>query len=281
MRAKKSLGQNFLNSKTIATEIVRSAELSPSDIVLEIGPGKGFLTAELLKTGAHIFAIEKDDRLIPFLQEKFAEELAKGTFTLIHDDVTNFDLRAHGLNDGTYKLIANIPYYLTGYIIRTFLETPHKPERMILMIQKEVANRIVACDKKESILSLAVKAYGVPRIVKKVPARYFTPAPNVDSAVLAIEHISNTHFANKKLETLFFEIVKASFAHKRKQLAGNLKELYGEKTIALLDHAGIDPRARAEDITLKEWLVCTEKAYELFYLLSASARAFSRRASSS
>lgn len=265
MRAKKSLGQNFLNSKTIAHEIVRSAELSSSDTVLEIGPGKGFLTAELLTTGAHIVAIEKDDRLIPYLQEKFAKELSNGNLTLIHDDVTNFDPRAYGLTNGTYKLIANIPYYLTGYIIRTFLENLHKPERMILMIQKEVADRIVARDKKESILSLAVKAYGIPHIVKKVPARYFTPAPNVDSAVLAIEHISNAHFTDKRLETLFFEIVKASFAHKRKQLAGNLKELYGDKTVTLLEQAKINPRARAEDITLKEWLICTEKAYELFY----------------
>jgi len=263
MRAKKSLGQNFLNSKTIAHEIVRSAELSGSDTVLEIGPGKGFLTAELLKTGAHIFAIEKDDRLIPFLQEKFAEEMTKGVFTLIHDDVTNFDPHAYGLNDGAYKLIANIPYYLTGYIIRTFLETPHKPERMILMIQKEVADRIVARDKKESILSIAVKAYGTPRIVKKVPARYFTPAPNVDSAVLAIEHISNTHFTDRKLEKLFFDIVKTGFAHKRKQLAGNLKELFGNTTSTLLAQTGISPHARAEDITLEEWLVCTKKASAL------------------
>ncbi len=265
MRAKKSLGQNFLNSKTIAHEIVRSAELSPSDVVLEIGPGKGFLTAEILKTGAHIFAIEKDDRLIPFLREKFAEEITKGALTLIHDDVTNFDPHAYGLTNGTYKLIANIPYYLTGYIIRTFLETPHKPERMILMIQKEVADRIVARDKKESILSIAVKAYGTPRIVKKVPARYFTPAPNVDSAVLAIEHISNTHFTDKQSEKLFFDIVKAGFAHKRKQLAGNLKELFGDKTSTLLTQTGISSHARAEDITLKEWLVCAEKAYELFH----------------
>lgn len=263
MRAKKSLGQNFLNSKTIAHEIVRSAELSGSDTVLEIGPGKGFLTAELLKTRAHIFAIEKDDRLIPFLQEKFAEEITKGVFTLIHDDVTNFDPHAYGLTNGTYKLIANIPYYLTGYIIRTFLETPHKPERMILMIQKEVADRIVARDKKESILSIAVKAYGTPRIVKKVPARYFTPAPNVDSAVLAIEHISNTHFADKKLEKLFFDIVKIGFAHKRKQLAGNLKELFGDTTSTLLAQTGISPHARAEDIILEEWLICTEKASAL------------------
>jgi len=263
MRAKKSLGQNFLNSKTVAQEIVRSAELSNSDTVLEIGPGKGFLTTELLKTGAHVFAIEKDDRLIPLLQEKFAEHIQKGTFSLIHDDVTNFDPSTYGLNDHSYKLIANIPYYLTGYIIRTFLETPYKPERMIVMLQKEVADRIVARDHKESILSIAVKAYGTPRIVKKVPARYFTPAPNVDSAVLAIEHISNTHLNDKKLEKLFFEIVKTGFAHKRKQLAGNLKEMFGDKTLTLLEQTRVDPHARAEDVPFEKWLACTEKASAL------------------
>ena len=260
MRAKKSLGQNFLNSKTVAQEIVRSAELSNSDTVLEIGPGKGFLTTELLKTGAHVFAIEKDDRLIPLLREKFSEHIQKGTFTLIHDDVTNFDPSTYGLNDHSYKLIANIPYYLTGYIIRTFLETPRKPERMIVMLQKEVADRIVARDHKESNPPIALKAYWTPPIGKKVPARYFTPAPNVDSAVLAIEHISNTHFNNSALETLFFEIVKTGFAHKRKQLAGNLKEMFGDKTLKLLEETGIDSRARAEDIPLEKWLACTKKA---------------------
>lgn len=260
MRAKKSLGQNFLNSKTIAHDIVRSAELSNSDTVLEIGPGKGFLTAELLKSGAHVFAIEKDDRLIPYLQEKFAGEISEGRLTLIHDDVTNFEPDAYGLTAGHYKLIANIPYYLTGHIIRVFLETPSMPERMILMVQKEVADRIVARNHKESILSIAVKAYGTPRIIKKVPARYFTPAPNVDSAVLAIEYISHNHFTSKNFEKLFFDIIKTGFAHKRKQLAGNLKELFGDHTSTLLEVSGIKLHARAEDVTLREWLVLTEKA---------------------
>lgn len=260
MRAKKSLGQNFLNSKTVAQEIVRSALLLSSDTVLEIGPGKGFLTAELLKTGARIIAVEKDDRLIPYLQEKFADEIAKGKFTLIHDDITNFEPRTYGLTAGMYKIIANIPYYLTGHIIRIFLETTHTPERMILMVQKEVADRIVARDHKESILSIAVKAYGTPRIVKKVPARYFTPAPNVDSAVLAIEQISNTRFADPKTKQLFFDIVKTGFAHKRKQLTGNLKELFGDNTAGLLGESGIKLHARAEDLTLQEWFTLTEKA---------------------
>ncbi len=343
MRAKKSLGQNFLNSKTVANEIVRAGELVSTDTVLEIGPGKGFLTEGLLASGAHIIAVEKDDRMIPLLSEKFATEIAEKRFTLIHGDIVELlekgtlmvtphapqmrgvdsgfsetymkldcehmeqsrDGRSEGdrvvptglfsrkepvggeenpqtsatkqrpkslerlaIRDGStpvvvgmreelplhYKLVANIPYYITGYILRAFLEANQKPERMILMLQKEVADRIVARDKKESILSIATKAYGTPRIVKKVPARYFTPAPNVDSAVLAITNISNKNFPGVAFEKRFFEIMKTGFAHKRKQLAGNLKELFGNQTLALLEQAGISPHARAEDISLDQWL---------------------------
>lgn len=251
MRAKKSLGQNFLNSKTVARDIVRASQIAPTDTILEIGPGKGFLTVELLKTGAFVYAIEKDDRMIPLLSEKFADEITRGQFTLIHGDIAE---KIQGLPLETpYKLIANIPYYLTGYILRAFLEKPLAPERMVLMLQKEVADRIVARNKKESILSIAVKAYGTPRIVKKVPARYFTPAPNVDSAVISIENISHKNFKNKTEEERFFEMVKAGFAHKRKQLAGNLKSIYGGATSILMSEAGIQPNARAEDLALTDW----------------------------
>ncbi|MHB1118376.1 MAG: ribosomal RNA small subunit methyltransferase A [Minisyncoccota bacterium] len=276
MRAKKSLGQNFLNSKTVARDIVRAAELASADTVLEIGPGKGFLTEELIASGAHVIAVEKDDRMIPLLSEKFAEEITQGRFTLIHGDIVEL-LEGNTLPiPPSYKVVANIPYYLTGYLIRAFLEARDKPERMILMLQKEVAERIVARppahharagDKKpldsargkESILSIAVKAYGTPRIVKKVPARYFTPAPNVDSAVLAIKNISNKNFIDGITEKNFFEILKAGFAHKRKKLAGNLRELFGDKTLMMLDQAHIDPNARAEDITLDQWVALVKK----------------------
>lgn len=258
IHAKKSLGQNFLNSKNVARDIVRSSELSTTDTVLEIGSGKGFLTSELLASGAHIVAVEKDDRMIPLLQEKFALEIKQKKFTLIHGDIieisTNQNFFKKELGGQEYKLIANIPYYLTGQIIRTFLEAKEKPERMILMVQKEVATRIVARDKKESILSIAVKVYGTPKLIKKVPARYFTPAPKVDSAILSIENISNKNFSDAASEKRFFEIVRVGFAHKRKLLSGNLKELLGEKTFSILNKAGIAENARAENITLAQWL---------------------------
>ncbi|HBH71823.1 MAG: Dimethyladenosine transferase [Parcubacteria group bacterium GW2011_GWC1_42_11] len=257
VHAKKSLGQNFLNSKTVAKEIVRAGELSSVDTVLEIGPGKGFLTSELLASGAHVIAVEKDDRMIPLLSEKFADEIKNGKLTLLHGDILE------KIEDGKialplrYKLVANIPYYLTGQIIRMFLEAELKPERMILMVQKEVATRIVARDKKESILSIAVKVYGSPHIIKKVPARYFTPAPKVDSAILSIENISAKSFQGPVSEKLFFDVVRAGFAHKRKVLAGNLKDLFGEKIISILEEVCVPTNARAEDLSLKNWLDIT------------------------
>lgn len=271
MRAKKSLGQNFLNSKAIARDIARAAEIAPGDTVLEIGPGKGFLTAELLNTGVRVVAVEKDDRMIPILEEKFADEVMRGQLTLTHGDIlelTGKELPFFAKKGGSflgYKVVANIPYYITGQILRVFLEAEEKPERMILMLQKEVAERIVARDKKESILSISIKAYGAPRIIKKVHARYFTPAPKVDSAVLAIENIAHiglpyvdttegNHMGARVSEERFFEIVKAGFAHKRKQLVGNLKEMFGDKTATLLTQAGIAPNARAEDVALGQWL---------------------------
>lgn len=266
VHAKKSLGQNFLNSKSVARDIVRAGELLPTDTILEIGPGKGFLTQELLASGAHVVAIEKDDRMIPVLTEKFAEEIKQGQFVLVHGDILEFVDQGRPLAkilkgdpSCSYKLVANIPYYLTGQIIRMFLDAGEKPQKMILMVQKEVAVRIVARDKKESILSIAVKAYGTPKLIKKVPARYFTPAPKVDSAILAIENISNTNFPNPATEKRFFEILHIGFAHKRKMLAGNLKDIFGDATAQILKEVGIPANARAENVSLEQWVALTLK----------------------
>lgn len=254
IQAKKSLGQNFLNSKTVARDIVRAASLTSEDTVLEIGPGKGFLTSELLASGARVIAIEKDDRMIPLLSEKFAEEIKQKKFVLVHGDIMEEIEKKSFSLPANFKLVANIPYYLTGQIIRMFLEAKNKPSQMVLMVQKEVATRIVARDKKESILSIAVKVYGTPKLIKKVPARYFTPAPKVDSAVLSIENISGKNFGSKKEEEKFFEIVRTGFSHKRKVLSGNLKELFGDQTHDRLASAGIKEGVRAENLTLEDWV---------------------------
>mgnify|MGYP003339378900 CR=1 FL=1 len=157
MKSKKGarLGQHFLTGTWAAQRLVDAADITPSDIVLEIGPGKGALTKRLLATGAHVIAIEKDEVLAAALRETFANEIARDALILIEGDVRDFNPAHHGLAAGSYILAANIPYYITGEIIRSFLTTPAHPKTMVLLIQKEVAQRIVARDGKESILSLS------------------------------------------------------------------------------------------------------------------------------
>ncbi|MDD5068039.1 MAG: 16S rRNA (adenine(1518)-N(6)/adenine(1519)-N(6))-dimethyltransferase RsmA [Candidatus Pacebacteria bacterium] len=255
MEAKKSLGQNFLNSKPALEKIVTAAKLSHEDIVLEVGPGKGTLTELLLEKAGKVIAVEKDDRLIPFLEEKFQREIASGNFTLVHGDILNFEPSSYKLQVNSYKLVANIPYYITGIFIRKFLSEVTQPSTMILMLQKEVAERIVARDGKESILSMSVKAYGTPKIIGIVKAGSFTPSPAVDSAILAIENISKDFFRGISEET-FFDLLKAGFGSKRKQLQNNLrtnKNISQELMQNIFKKVEIGERARAEDLTLLQW----------------------------
>ncbi len=246
MRPKKSLGQNFLKSKKAIGDMVRAAGVSRGDTVLEIGPGKGVLTEALLETGAKVVAVETDRELIPLLQEKFAEYLESKQLEIIEADILEFDV-----NLKQYKLVANIPYYITGAIIRKFLESDFQPTSMTLLVQKEVAERIVARDGKESILSISVKAYGDPSIISKVPKRYFTPEPKVDSAIIHIGDISKDNF-KKVSEAAFFKVVKAGFAQKRKTLGKNLSQI-GAKLPKWLPE-----KVRAEDIKLGDWFSIVE-----------------------
>ena len=252
---KKSLGQNFLKSQKALAEILHAGSVSVGDTILEIGPGKGALTEKLLSTGAHVVAIEKDQELVPYLQEKFAIDIEKGLFTLIEGDILEFDILKCKHLSSNYKLIANIPYNITGAIIRMFLESKNQPTTMVLLVQKEVAVRI-ARDKKESILSLSVKAYGTPTYVSTVSKRYFNPAPKVDSAIIAVQNINRNRFVSQTHEAEFFKLVKTAFAHKRKQLAGNLKEGgYSTEWInATFSNNKIPEHVRAEDIHIQTWI---------------------------
>ena len=263
MIKKKSLGQHFLNSPKIIADIVLAGKVTKKDSVLEIGPGEGTLTSALLKTGAGVIAVEKDDRLIPLLQEKFAKEISSGQFKLIHKDILETNMSRTVLDiKGGYKVVANIPYYITGQIIRMFLETGNQPESMTLLVQKEVAERIVARDGKESLLSLSVKVYGEPKIIRVVGRGAFTPQPNVDSAVLVIKNISRKNSPEgspeekgRVDEKLFFGIIHAGFAHKRKQLLPNLCNLYKkDDLIKAFEKCGLDLKSRAEDLPLETWL---------------------------
>jgi 16S rRNA (adenine1518-N6/adenine1519-N6)-dimethyltransferase len=281
-KAKKSLGQNFLKSEPALRKIVEAGEINSSDVILEIGPGKGALTEKLLEKvrpvsgqAGHgkVIAVEKDRELFELLKNKFAEQLSSGSLVLVNDDILEFEIGKY--LKGKYKIIANIPYNITGSILKKFLTAERQPERMVLMVQNEVARRIVARDGKESILSISVKAYGEPKIVMKVPARYFSPAPKVDSAVISINNISRKLFIHntkpvqgstlhtlhgghgkedRGMEEKFWGIVKAGFAHKRKKLSGNLKGVLGLKK-EILEEFG---NKRAEDLKLSNWITLSE-----------------------
>ena len=256
IQAKKSLGQNFLKNDGVLQKIADAGELSTSDIVLEVGPGEGALTEKLLGKGCEVIAVEKDHRLISILQEKFAKEILNGNFKIFEGDILEDDAEKWGIDNGKFKIVANIPYYITGQFFRKFLSGKIKPTKMVILVQKEIAERIVARDGKESLLSISVKAYGEPKIVAKVSKGSFVPAPKVDSAVILIENISGEGFSNGKNEEKFFEILKAGFAHKRKVLISNLKEYFdkNEKNISkIFDNLNLSQKIRAEDLKLEDW----------------------------
>ncbi len=251
--AKKSLGQNFLHAPNIISAMAHAGNAGPDSIVLEIGPGKGALTKTLLASGSRVIAIEKDDRAIPFLNELFKNEIESGQLSLIHDDVLLWDLEKYGLKKDEYVVIANIPYYISGEFMRKFLETAQHPQKIVVMLQKELAKRIV--DSKESILSLSVKAYGSPKYLVTVPRKLFRPIPNVDSAVLVIDTISKKFFEESGIpEARFFEIIKAGFAHKRKVLIRNLEVVMDPAILRKIwETEQIPLTARAENLSLEMW----------------------------
>lgn len=255
--AKKSLGQNFLHAPNVISAMVHAGNAAKDSLVLEIGPGKGALTQKLLETGAKVIAIEKDDRAIPFLQDKFQEAIKTGQLRIIHADVLDFDENTDENLKSTanlgYILIANIPYYITGEFLRKFLSSSNPPKKMVIMVQKEVAKRIV--DLKESILSISVKVYGEAKYICSVPRKFFRPIPNVDSAVISVENISKDFFAESKInEKDFFDIIKSGFAHKRKVVIRNLEEKLDRNRLNLIwEREGWSKDLRAEEITLEMW----------------------------
>lgn len=258
MKPKKSLGQNFLTNKKIAEDIALAGNISKKDIVLEVGPGKGMLTEFLLKYSKQVIAVEKDRELFYFLTEKFANEIKNKKLILVSGDILDFDFSNHKIKEGSYKLIANIPYNVTGLLFRLFLETGPRPKTMVFMVQKEVAERVISRDEKESVLSISVKVYGVPKITRRVSAGSFFPKPNVDSAVLTVENIKSP-FKNKIDEKRFFELLKAGFSSKRKKLSSNLS-LVAKKDAVLKTFAelGLDENTRAEDVSAKKFLEITK-----------------------
>jgi len=271
MYAKKSLGQHFLKSERALRTIVETAKIIPDELVLEIGPGQGALTERLLAANARVIAVEKDDFLYEELRMKFEKEIETGKLTLIHDDILNFEPRSYQLAPSTYKLVANIPYNITGAILEKFLSTETQPKQMVLLVQKEVAERIVgrcghrvSTGVKESILSISVKTYGNPLYIEKVLAGSFAPAPTVDSAIISVENISKNFFlcghsvsteeGGGFTEEAFFKLVKAGFASKRKKLSSNLSNIYPKEAVLnAFSELNLSENTRAEEVRVEIW----------------------------
>ena len=218
IQPKKELGQNFLQDKKILCDIVKLGELKNNDIVIEIGPGKGDLTQELIKSAQKVIAIEKDKDLVRLLREKFFHvknlEIIEGD---IREIILNLDLLFS--SEEKYKLIANIPYYLSSFILRRFLEIKNKPQKIVLLLQKELTERICAKAGKMSLISIMVNLYGKPELGSIVKKENFYPQPKVDSRILIIDDIKDPDDIDKKM---FFIILRIGFAQKRKKLINNL-----------------------------------------------------------
>ncbi len=251
-RPSKGLGQNFLIDKNVLNKIIESADLKPTDSVLEIGPGLGILTGGLAEKAGKVIAVEKDETMIEILKETLKDYKH---IEVIGGDILKLDPMANSLN---YKVIANIPYYLTSPLIRKFLESKNPPSEIILMVQKEVAQRICSNPPDMSLLSVSVQFYAKPEITFYVSKNCFWPAPKVDSAIIKI-------VPEKKYDIspdLFFEVVKAGFSQPRKQLVNNLtglKLLDGVKLTKdfisdwLLKN-NLKPSQRAETLNISDWI---------------------------
>lgn len=261
IQAKKSLGQNFLRSEATIEKIIDVSGIFPGDIVVEVGPGEGALTNALLNAGAHVIAVEKDARCIPLLTDRFSDALRDGHLILLEGDILEKNITRELFDEllgsvPTYKVVANIPYYITGMLFRYFLEEHRTPSQLTFLVQKEVAEQIVSRNKKETILSLSIKVFGDPVYVATVPKESFDPVPKVDSAILMIKNISKDKLGDLSAEH-FFSVIKAGFRAKRKMLIGNLSEglhYPKEELLEQFDRLGIDKKTRGEDLPIDTWI---------------------------
>ena len=261
-RPQKSLGQHFLIDKAVLERILSAAELSPRDIVIEIGPGLGILTEGLAKRGARVIAVEVDSKLIVLLKKRLA---AFPDVKIIHADILKVtpqqllqeNLPASELIPG-YKVIANLPYYITSPVLSHFLEAQPRPSEMVVMVQKEVGEAIATAPGKMRLLSVKVQFYSQPAIVSYVPAASFYPPPKVDSAILRLDVYSQPPLIQSGVSDVasFFDIVMHGFRSPRKQLRNSLAHSLGmppSQVASLLEKAGIEAKRRAETLSLEEW----------------------------
>ncbi len=263
VRAKKGFGQHFLTDPNILSKIVRAAEVGPGDVVLEIGPGLGHLTRALLDAGARVVAVEIDPELAARLR---ATEVPAPELSIVEGDFLTVSpeewLRRGGIEAARYKVVANLPYYITSAILRHLLEARLEPSVIVVMVQREVAQQITARPPDMSMLAVSIQFYGEPRNMGIVPAGAFNPRPKVDSAIVRILLSAPSRFPDIDPER-FFKIVRAGFGVRRKQLHNALErglDLPAAEVNLRLARAGIDPRRRAETLSLAEW----RQVYEQF-----------------
>jgi len=263
LQARKGLGQHFLVDGAVLETVTSAAEITAGDIILEIGPGLGILTRELVRQAGYVIAIELDKKLAAILGQTLT---SFNNVTIINGDILKLDpvsllqeqktkFSPTLTNLFSYKVVANLPYYITSPVLRHFLEASVKPQIMVVMVQKEVAEAIVARPGQMSVLSISVQFYGEPRIIDYVPSRCFYPAPEVDSAVLRIDLYPQPAVAVPD-ESSFFELARAGFASPRKQLVNSLAQGLGKtkaEVLPLLAGADVAPQRRAETLTLSEW----------------------------
>ncbi len=257
---KKSLGQNFMHDPQALDKIVDSANLTSDDTVVEVGAGTGSLTAKLSKRVREVFAIELDQRLQPILEDRFDNV---SNVYLVFSDVLKTDINTL-VGNQEYTVVANVPYYISSAILWHFLEAESAPRRMVLTMQYEVAERIVAGDGAMNLLSVALQYYGVAHIVSKLSPAVFWPRPNIQSAIVQIEIHASAPVAVPSTNA-FFRVVRAGFSMKRKQLKNALSgglSIKSARASELLSAAGIDPQRRAETLTLPEWAVLTRTFHQ-------------------
>ncbi len=256
-RPSKGLGQNFLIDEDVLKTIASAAELTPDDTVVEVGPGLGILTSELLEKAGTVISVEVDSNLATALRHKFS---SNPQLSVVNADILDLDLTEliHSHTPATnqnYKVVANLPYYVASPIIRRFLETSLKPSAMVIMLQKEVGQSIVAGPGHMSLIGIGVQLYGKPSIVDYVPPQSFYPAPKVDSAIVHIDVYPRPAIELDDIEG-FFQVVKGGFSTPRKQLRNSLSRGLGlptTETAQILEQAEISPQRRPQTLSLEEW----------------------------
>jgi 16S rRNA (adenine1518-N6/adenine1519-N6)-dimethyltransferase len=245
----KSLGQHWLRDRDVLRHIADSADISVDDTVLEIGPGLGTLTSELLRQAGKVIAVEFD----PELARKLPGQFPGKNLEVIHGDILSFDLSSLPKN---YKVVANVPYYITSKIVQLLMTADNKPSMTVLLVQKEVAERIAARPGNMSILALSAQIFADTSLGDVVPAALFTPPPKVDSQVVILK-TRDKPLVSIEHEKAFFKVVKAGFSAKRKMLRSSLSGGLGiskQEVETILQKAAISPDSRAEDLSIDDWL---------------------------